>query len=323
MNASHFLTTLVAVGSLSFSFAPRIAVADPLIPFNPGLRYIDVISEVAFLGMDLIARDLEPLAWRFLNRYLEHTGDYAGLAALPFYLVYRALVRAKVAAIRASQGDADGAAEMRRYLDLAERLTRPGRPALLLMHGCSGSGKTWLSQRLLERLGAIRLRSDVERKRLFNLHALADSRTAGDIYTPEAGRLTFAHLSELAGRLLDQGFPVIVDATFLKRGHRADFTTLADGKKAPWRILSSAVAADTLRRRVAERMVRGDDASEADLVVLENQLANAEPLDAAEEAHQIVFGDDWDTAIAGLGRWLAIASVASPATEGSPGGREG
>ena len=38
MNARRFLTTLVVVGSLPFSSAPRVAIADPLIPFNPGPR---------------------------------------------------------------------------------------------------------------------------------------------------------------------------------------------------------------------------------------------------------------------------------------------
>ena len=277
------------------------------IEFNPGLRFIDVISEVAFLCMDLIARGLEPLAWRFLNRYLEHTGDYAGLAGLRFYLVYRALVRAKVAGIRASQGDAGSRAEMQRYLDLAERLTQTGRPALLLMHGFSGSGKSRLSQRLLQDLGAVRLRSDVERKRLFNLHALADSRAAGDIYTAEAGQRTFARLRELAGALLDLGFPVIVDATFLKLDHRAEFIALAETKALPWRIVSLQVDADTLRRRVARRQARADDASEADLAVLESQIGHAEPLAAGELAHLTVHSGDDDATSSELGRFIAQA----------------
>jgi aminoglycoside phosphotransferase family enzyme/predicted kinase len=260
------------------------------IEFNPALRFIDVISEVAFLCMDLVARGATALAWRFLNRYLEHTGDYAGLAGLRLYLVYRAMVRAKVACIRASQGDAGAAGESARYLDLAGRLARTGRPALLLMHGCSGSGKTWLAQRLLEALGAVRLRADVERKRLHGVAMLADSRQAvGDIYTPEAGRRTFGHLRREAGRLLGDGYLVIVDATFLNRATRADFIALADEARVPCHILSIEADPALLRERISHRRARADDASEADLAVLEGQLASQEPLAGAELALRVAF----------------------------------
>lgn len=263
------------------------------IEFNPNLRFVDVISEVAFFCMDLHARGLDPLAWRFLNRWLELTGDYPGLAALRFYMVYRAVVRAKVAGLRAAQGDPDSAPELQRYLDLAERLARPGQSALLLMHGYSGSGKTWLSQGLLESLGAIRLRSDVERKRLHNLSALADSKVAaGDIYTPEATRRTFDHLRDQAGRLLAEAYPVIVDATFLGRELRANFITLAAAWDVPWRLVSPEADMAVLRQRVAARRHRADDASEADLDVLANQMSHADPLTPDEQGHQSVFASD-------------------------------
>ncbi|MDD5366080.1 MAG: AAA family ATPase [Gallionellaceae bacterium] len=269
------------------------------IEFNPNLRFVDVVSEVAFLCMDLIARDLAPLAWRFLNRYLEQTGDYAGLAALRFYLVYRAMVRAKVAGLRAGQGDLAAQAESLRYLDLAERLARPGRPALLLMHGYSGSGKTWLSQLLLEGLEALRVRSDVERKRLHNLHALADSKeTAGNIYTPEATRRTFKHLKTLAARLLAEGYIVIVDATFLGRNLRTAFVELAESSRVDWQLVSLPADVDLLRQRISHRLDRADDASEADLAVLESQLAHSEPLSQDELAHQVSVAADDDGSVA-------------------------
>lgn len=282
------------------------------IEFNPGLRFIDMVSEVAFLCMDLVARGREALAWRFLNRWLEHTGDYGGLAALRFYLVYRAMVRAKVAGLRAAQGDAGGAAELRRYLDLAGQLQRPGRPALILMHGYSGAGKTWLSQRLLERLGALRLRSDVERKRLHRLPALAESRLAGDIYTAEATRRTFAHLLGLSAGLLAEGYPVIVDATFLGRAQRDPFVRLATAATLPWRLASIEADADLLRRRIRERLARRDDASEADLAVLEDQMAHADPLTADELAHRVALPAEGDPAAAidRLAAALGLAPVA-------------
>ncbi|MCU0840903.1 MAG: AAA family ATPase [Thiobacillaceae bacterium] len=276
------------------------------IEFNPALRFIDVASEVAFLFMDLVSRDRDDLAWRFLNRWLELTGDYAGLDALRFYAVYRAMVRAKVNFIRAGQDDAPAQAEALRYLALAERLSRPGRPALLLMHGLSGSGKTWLSQRVLEALGAVRLRSDVERKRLFGLAPLAESTAIpGGIYTEDAGRRTFERLAELARQLLEDGYAVIVDATFLRQPHRAPLLRVADKLGVPCRILSLKVDESVLRQRVSRRAEARDDASEATPDVLASQLASQEPFTAIELPSVRVFdGADsaaWEQGIAALG----------------------
>jgi len=270
---------------------PLEAATTPLIfdgiEFNPGLRFIDVISEIAFLCMDLMHRGREGLAWRFLNRYLEHTGDYAGLATLPYYLVYRALVRAKVTAIRASQSDGDFA-ETLSYLALAQRIRQRPAAALLLMHGVSGSGKTWVSQTLLEHLPAIRLRSDVERKRLFGLTALADSRALGEnIYSREAGARTLARLLDLTKTLLSAGFRVIVDATFIKRDWREPFQKLAEERGIPWWIAALEAPSEVLRQRVAARQASGHDASEAGPGVLAAQLAAVEPFNEAELPHVV------------------------------------
>ena len=275
------------------------------IEFNPGLRWIDVQSEVAFLFMDLVHRARPDLAWRLLNRYLEHTGDYAGLALFHFYLAYRAMVRAKVAAIRAHQQPDEGDCELLSYLELAGRPSRQDRPALLLMHGVSGSGKTWLSQRVLERLGAIRLRSDVERKRLFGLDILDDSRRIeGGIYTEAASAHTFRRLLELARDLLQTGHVVIVDATFLKQAHRAPFVQLADDIRVPLRILALQADTNLLRQRVRQRSERADDASEADLAILETQLQAIEPFTESEAPRVIRFqaeaAPNWPTLIDAL-----------------------
>jgi predicted kinase len=271
------------------------------IEFNPDLRFIDVINEIAFLTMDLRHRGRADLAWRGLNRYLEHTGDYPGLAALPYYQVYRATVRAKVAAILATQrAGASGVdfGECRDYLELADRLAHDRRPALILMHGVSGSGKTWHSQRLLERLGAVRLRSDVERKRLFGLAAGESSAgIPGGIYTREAGGRTLARLLEHSRGLLESGFMVIVDATFIRRDWREPFARLARERDLPWFIAAAEAAPDILRERVGRRMAEGRDASEAGLEVLEAQLASLEPFSASEQPHVLNLGPDADGAI--------------------------
>ena len=260
------------------------------IEFNEHLRWIDVASEVAFCTMDLEDRGRADFARRFLNAYLEITGDYAGLTVLPFYRTYRALVRAKVAQLRADQPGVE-AEDLRKlrtevlgYLTLAERYTQPARPFLLVTHGFSGSGKTTSTQGVVETLGAIRVRSDVERKRLAGLEAL--SRTSSgveqDLYSKDATTKTYAKLAELAGQVLRAGFSVIVDATFLKRQQRKEFRKLGERLHVPFLILDFQAREETLRHRVKDRARAGSDASEAGLAVLEHQLRTREPLAADE-----------------------------------------
>jgi aminoglycoside phosphotransferase family enzyme/predicted kinase len=264
--------------------------------FSDNLRWIDTMSEVAFLTMDLEDRGRVDLARRALNTYLEHTGDYEGLAVFGFYQVYRAMVRAKVACIRSCQGDLSDE-EKRRvreeylgYANLAERYTQTQRAALIITHGLSGSGKTWLSQQLLESLGTIRLRSDVERKRLHGLapHARSGSALDSGIYTVEAGRRTYARLAELAQTILRAGYPVIVDAAFLKRHQRDQLRVVADQMRIPFAILDVQTPESILRARLQQRSRQSREASEADQAVLDRQLSTREPLTADEQAAALI-----------------------------------
>ncbi len=154
------------------------------IEFSAALRWIDVISEIGFTVMDLLRRGQPQLAWRLLNAYLEITGDFSGVGVLRFYLGYRAMVRAKIAAIRAVQRGTGMKRELKSclaYLRLARSCLTRRRPALIITHGLPGCGKSTVAQIALERLGAIRVRSDVERKRLFGLDALANSKTRAEV----------------------------------------------------------------------------------------------------------------------------------------------
>lgn len=266
-------------------------VAFDCIEFNPALRWVDGVSDVAFLVMDLIYRGHRDLAYRFLNAYQETSGDYAGVRVLRYYLVYRALVRAKIAMIR-SAGAADRIADeqsVRAHLELAHSWTVDTRPALILMHGFSGSGKTRLSAAVTPLLPAVRLRSDVERKRLHGLEATqaSGSGMASGIYSPAASERTYERLAQLAEAVLAGGETVVVDAAFLQRGQRQPFLALARRLGLPWMILDCQAPVEELRRRVEARSRHGRDASEADRVVLDHQLVSAEPLDIAECANTL------------------------------------
>jgi aminoglycoside phosphotransferase family enzyme/predicted kinase len=290
------------------------------IEFNDDFRWIDVMSEVAFLVMDLFDHRLDALAWRCLNRYLEATGDYEGLAVLRFHLVYRAMVRAKIARIRAAQDelapDARSAstARFREYLALARRLATGARPAIVLMHGLSGSGKTTVAGRLVEALGAVRVRSDVERKRLLGLKALerTHAEVASGAYDAETTRRTYHRLAAAARAIAGGGFRAIADAAFLHAADRAAFGALARELAVPLAIAACTAPEAALRARIAARERAATDASEASLAVLDHQLATYEPLDAGERAAAVTFdtGTDQSAAIHELARRLAPAEPA-------------
>ncbi|MFP5406513.1 MAG: AAA family ATPase, partial [Gammaproteobacteria bacterium] len=251
------------------------------IEFDPALRFIDLQSEVGFLAMDLIGHGRRDLAFRFLDAWLQETGDHGGLPVLRYYMVYRASVRALVARIREAQGDAAVGPD---YLEVAQALISGSDPRLLITHGFSGSGKSFVSQRLLEGAGAIRLRSDVERKRLFGLHALDDSaaRVAQGVYGDEATQRTYARLLELSATALEAGYRTIVDAAFLRAPERERFREAARERDLPFAILHCTAPPQVLRERVAARRASGRDPSEAGLEVLEGQLARHDPLSEDE-----------------------------------------
>jgi aminoglycoside phosphotransferase family enzyme/predicted kinase len=253
------------------------------IEFNQALRWIDVVADIAFLVMDLHLRGRADLASRFLNAWLERSGDYGGLRVLRYYIAYRAMVRAKVAAIRLGQLDGDARtaclAECRAYVVLAAAQAQPAQPFLAIACGVSGAGKTSQSQGLIEVRGVIRVRADVERKRLFGLAPEASSAAVpGGIYSADASRRTYARLAEFAAGAIGAGWPVLVDATFLRRAQRAAFRELARRLQVAWVILAFDAPEAVLRERVRQRAARGDDASEAGVEVLAAQLAQREPL---------------------------------------------
>ncbi|MGE4336571.1 MAG: AAA family ATPase [Pigmentiphaga sp.] len=291
-------------------FEGRLQAFDCL-EFQPAFRWLDVMNDIGFLTMDLRAHGRPDLAAGLLDDYLQYGGDYDGLRVLRFYEVYRALVRLLVAGLRGdplaaeaaggghaevakprSQEDQADASVPRTASDAAQAARRTARrrpdyrlcldellrqdataPRLVLTQGLSGSGKSTVARQLVEQFGMIRLRSDVERKRLFGLAPEQASRVDGlDIYTPEATRQTFGRLEALAETVLAAGYAVVVDATFLRRDERRRFQVLAQRLGVAYAILQCEAGLDTLRARIRRRAAQGGDPSEVDEAVLERQL---------------------------------------------------
>ena len=259
----------------------RLTIFD-CIEFSDALRWIDVASELSFTYMDLLAHDKPGLASWFINEALSHSGDYACAPLLRYYAVYRALVRAKIALLQTGPGD-NPTAQATALLNLAQRLIDGQAPTLIITHGVSGSGKTTATTQLLQQdpqAQTLRIRLDVERKRLFGLgeQQVSGSDLNTGIYSAQASATSYDHVLALTKTLLQSKWSVIVDGTFLQRAQRDCFRTVAGVTGAHFSILAPHAQLQELRRRVQERQTHGQDASEANVDVLLQQLHFAEPL---------------------------------------------
>ena len=248
------------------------------IEFDDSLATIDVLYDLAFLLMDLGKRGLGPHANAALNAYLNQSesGNLLGLEALPFFLSLRATIRAKVDLLRAARVAAREAAsvreEARAYFDLARSLFAPALPRLIAIGGLSGSGKSAVARALAPQLarfpGAVIVRSDMERKRLFGVPP--EERLSAEAYTQSVSDQVYAMCRKRAALALAAGWPVILDAVHARPEERDAVAALAAAHGASFTGLWLEASASLMRERVAQR--RGD-VSDATPEVVEAQLA--------------------------------------------------
>lgn len=252
------------------------------VEFNPELRHGDRLNDLAFAFMDLLDHGLPRLAWRLLSQTLEHSGDYPGLPLLRPFAAGRALVRAKVALLQSA--DAGAAAVAARRIALAHALSHPPPPRLIVTSGLSGSGKSTVALLLAEGLGGIRIRADVERKRLQGLAPTARVDDPTRLYNPHSTQRTYARLAEAAAAALDGRLTAVVDAAFLRRAERDAMRELARRRGVPCTVVECQASEATLIARLRQRQVQATDPSDADARVLALQLGFREPLQSDEPA---------------------------------------
>jgi uncharacterized protein len=242
------------------------------IEFSDNVSCIDVLYDLAFLLMDLVRRDLNALANIVFNRYLDFTADPSGLEALPLFMSVRAAVRAHVLVARGCQHPSiRTSSDARSYLSLATRLLGPHPPCLIAIGGLSGVGKSTLAQVLAPDFppppGARLIRSDVLRKRLFNVPP--DRRLPPSAYEPAPTECVYRALHDQAMASLAAGYTAITDATFLREDERTRIAACAEVNGVPFVGLWLEAPSDVLIARIG---ARGRDASDADLMVLRQQL---------------------------------------------------
>ncbi|CAA0118573.1 putative protein [BD1-7 clade bacterium] len=268
------------------------------IEFNDNFRVMDCMGEIGFLTMDVESKGLMKQSNALLNEYLEQTGDYGGLYVLNLFRIHYALVRAKINLVKCDPKAPDYTNQpdfltYQSYFALADSYCQERRhqePALLIMHGLSGSGKSTVAGAIASTMGGIRIRSDVERKRLFGLGC--NDPSDKKIYTSQASDMTFSRLTTLAELVLEQGFTCIVDATFLHKARRKPLQKLAQRLNVPCVIVSCELKTETMTQRLIEREKRGDDVSEATVEIMQQQALHQEPLTPAEKANTIVVSTD-------------------------------
>jgi aminoglycoside phosphotransferase family enzyme/predicted kinase len=284
----------------------KSVLAFDCIEFSERLRWIDVIADLAFACMDLAVHGQHGLAARLLNSYLEVTGDYAAMSLFRYYRIQCAMTRWKITlwhARRHTIGDDRGAAIdnrawAARYMVFALDQARPSGAAIIIMHGYSGSGKSSIAGELVEFLDAVRIRSDVERKRMrkhAKMPALAP--TWYDARTTEA---TYLSLALLASQIARSGNVVVVDATFLLSAQREQFRILAIALAVPFFIVNVKADTPSLVARLQERACGRQGPSDADAEVLMQQQKMAEPLSAAEQASAIEIVNEEDLSPAAI-----------------------
>jgi len=254
------------------------------IEFNEPFRFIDVCSDIAFLVMDLIARQRPDLANRFLNIYLEWTGDWASITLLPVYLSYRAYVRAKVSSFMFS--DPMMGPEQRKsmeqnaqsYYHLAWQFTQPRQPKLYIMQGLSGSGKSTVAKALALQTEAIHLRSDAVRKHLAGWPLL--EKLPDEYYTLEFSERTYEQLVTFARLILRAGFSVILDAKYDRVAQRQPILALAKAEQVTLKVIACRCAETTLIARLNQRT---GDIADADASLLTQQKQTQEEFTPDEQ----------------------------------------
>jgi uncharacterized protein len=274
------------------------------VEFNDRFRFADPIADLAFLVMELEFEGRPDLARVLVDRYLEAAGDSEGRQLLPYYVAYRDVVRGKVRTLTARdpaiplpEQEKAAARATRHFLRALSGLAPPDeRPALVLLGGLPGVGKSVLARALAETSGFVWIDTDMVRREL----AAATDRATGPapfeagLYTPALTDKTYDECRRRARALLLEGKRVLIEASFRLDRHRAAFLEEADPLSVPALFLVCEADREVVRRRLQARPDRPSPG----------------PSDA-----------DWDIYRAMERRWEAPGPTTAPVTQRVRGDR--
>lgn len=266
------------------------------IEFNEAFRWIDTMSDLAFLLIDLEFKKQKAASYTILSLYLSKTLDYKGLNLINFYRVYRALVRAKITSLRAQQLPSKSIQQnqveliAQEYIQQALEYSQSSiQPKCILVNGVSGSGKSYFAYQLQQELNdfnAIVINSDRIRKSLFGLaaHDRPNKLQKQSLYSNEMNKRTYQAMADNAAICLKNGFNVILDATFLKLEHRQRFYDLALENNAQSYLFSITTEVQTSINAIESRQYLNDNPSDADIAIMQMQRKNYQPAQPSENA---------------------------------------
>ena len=241
------------------------------VEFSAALRCADVASDIAYLLVDLRRRDADALAAALLAA-VRSGGVPLPNRLLRLYMAHRALVKAKTICLAsrsrtATEPELDDA---RSALDAAHWVAVGIAPALVVMTGLSGTGKSTVAARLARGLGYRVCSSDVVRRRLF---ATADT---AERYRADATAVTYEAILGEADAELRAGQGAILDATFQDTAWRDAAARLAADHGAPCLLVETLADVETTLERLRARSLQGTSLSEADATVYLEQRRRAE-----------------------------------------------
>lgn len=205
-----------------FATTDGVRVLDCL-EFDQGLRILDGLHDACSLVADLSRLGHDRAATRFVATYRSLTGDAAPVSLQRFFVAYRSLVRAKVACLRAAEGDPHAGTEALLLSAQARDQLDKADPRLVLVGGLPGSGKSTIARGLADALTAELLSSDRARR-----DRESSGRDGHEAYEESQRSLVYAELTDRAGRALRLGRDVVVDATFGREAWRRALRQLGE-----------------------------------------------------------------------------------------------
>lgn len=262
------------------------------VEFNRDLRCADVASDLVYFLMDLTRLGARNVATDLLARYRAAGIDLPD-ALIRFYGAHRALVRVKVSCLELSDADAERRADLIRnaadYLNMASAAALTVQPALFVMTGLSGSGKSTVATSISRALDLDTIVSDVVRKELVGKAGLAKGRWREGLYAPQWTEATYEEMFARAETRRSAGEPVLLDGTFLDDRWRETAARLAETRHVPLVLVETVADPDVIARRISARQQQPGNITDATVEIFQRQLAaiTARPLSIPTSALHI------------------------------------